>query len=231
MDEYRAELLRDNNWAFKTSWDFGFSIARKELVNVIDIKPDMDILDVGCANGKTLEYIRDNYKVKLYGIEPDRQLASEAGRYGKIFAGTVEKYLKVSRQKFDAIILADVIEHLKEPWITVRELGSRLKDGGAIYASIPNFFNATVVVNLFKYGTFAYHSCDIINKEHLRFFTAMDCMNLFIIAGLVPTILGGIGGVCYEEGVLEDAQLLGNVFKRDDYNFNSYQLVFRATKE
>lgn len=229
-EDYRDYLVKDNKWAFNLDWDFSWSAARTEIVKIMDIKPNMDILEVGCADGKTLEYIKDNYNVKLYGIEPDTKLAQEAGRYCDIYTGTVEDYLKVIKFKFDAIIMADVIEHLREPWIVVRDLAERLKDGGAIYASIPNFMHASVIWNLFICGSFAYQSCDIVNKEHLRFFTINDIAALFKIAGLNKCMVSGIE-LEFPPETVEKVKILGSIFGRDDYHFNIYQFLIKATRE
>jgi len=229
LEDYRDYLVKDNNWAFMESWNYTFTSPRIEIVNVMDIQSGQDIIDVGCADGRTLEYIKNNYNANLYGIEPDKDAAKQAGKHAKIFPITIEEFLKTNDQEFDLIIMADVIEHLKESWIVVRELGNRLKKGGYIYASIPNFFNATVMMNLFIYGTFGYASNDIVNKEHLRFFTFQDVMALFQICGLQPEMLGGLGAQM-PEGAVGRAEQLGKVFGRTDYNFDIYQFVLRASK-
>ena len=231
--EYRDKIAADDKWAFLEKWDFSFSEARYQLVDAMNLKGGEKILDVGAANGATLKYIKERYDCRLYGIEPESKLAKEAVKYGKIYVGTVENWLHSPFEDYDSqydfIIMADVIEHLLEPWAIVRDIAKHLKKSGAIFASIPNFLNATVIVNLFKYGTFGYKSCDIVNKEHLRFFTTLDCMDLFKICGLKPEILGGIAA-CYAEGTLEAAKLFTEIFKRSDYNIDSYQLCFKATK-
>ncbi len=203
---------------------------------MMDIKEDMDILDVGCANGETLKYIKDNYNlpgVKLYGIEPDRKLARQSLRYGDIYQGYVEDYLKSLPHKsfrFDAIIMGDVIEHLKEPWIILRDMAKRLKNKGAIYASIPNIMHASVLYNLFAGNSFSYGSCDIINKEHLRFFTIHDIINLFLMAGLNKLTTAGLTCIFPEE-TIEAMKPLEQLFGRNDYYFNVYQFIIKASKD
>ena len=231
LEDYRDYLVKDNGWAFNLDWDFSWSAARIEIVKIMDIKPGMDILEVGCANGKTLEFIKENYYVNLYGIEPDKELAKQAMRWAKIYPITVEKFLKTyTGNKFNAIIMADVIEHLREPWMVIRDLVKHLKDDGAIYASIPNFMHASVIWNLFACGSFAYSSNDIVNKEHLRFFTMNDIASLFKIAGLNKCIVSGIEAEFPLE-TIEKIKILGNVFGRDDYYFNIYQFIVKATRE
>jgi O-antigen biosynthesis protein len=230
VQAYRDGQQKDDRWAFNTSWDFGFSQARTELVGAMDIKEGMDILDIGCANGTTLKYIKDNNSgVSLCGVEPCKRLAKQAKQYAKVHNCTVEKFLKRHRHKYDIIIMADVIEHLLDPWTVVRDMGKLLKTGGYIIASIPNVLNCTVIINLFKYGTFGYHSCDIVNKEHIRFFSSIDMMELFRIAGLKPELLGGIAAN-YQPGILEQAKAFTKIYNRRDYNIDSYQLALKAHK-
>ena len=234
VQAYREEQQKDDKWAFTKHWNFGFSQARTELVGAMDIKPGMNILDVGCANGATLKYIKDNYNdTNLYGIEPDRKLAIESKPYGYIYNSSVEDYLKKckrhNQENFDIIIMADVIEHLLDPWTVVRDMGKLLKTGGYIIASIPNVLNCTVIINLFKYGTFGYHSCDIVNKEHIRFFSSIDMIELFRIAGLRPELLGGMAAN-YQPGILEQAKAFTKIYNRRDYNIDSYQLALKAHK-
>ncbi len=227
--EYRKYLAEDNRWAFLDKWDYGFSALREDIIDIMSVQPDDNILDIGCADGKTLAAIKENYKVNLYGVEPDSELASEADKYGKIFNGTIEAYLKICHQEFDAIIMADVIEHLKEPWAVVREVARHMADNGALYASIPNYFHATVMYNLFECGSFGYASNDIVNKEHIRFFTLNDSINLLKMAGLEHFEIYG-NHVPSNEKSIETAQKLQDLFKKD-FNFDVYQFVIKATKE
>ena len=230
VQAYREGQQKDDRWAFNEHWDFGFSQARVELVRAMDINIGTDILDIGCANGSTIKFIKDNNKgANLYGVEPDKGLAKEAKQFAKIYNCSVERFLKRNRRKYDIIIMADVIEHLLDPWTVVRDMGKLLKTGGYIIASIPNVLNCTVIINLFKYGTFGYHSCDIVNKEHIRFFSSIDMIELFRIAGLRPELLGGMAAN-YQPGILEQAKAFTKIYNRRDYNIDSYQLAFKAHK-
>jgi len=237
FQEYKDWLAKDNNWAYYTKADFTFSSPRTEIVGIMDIANGMDILEVGCADGKTLGFIKERFNVKLYGIEPDEENAKLADSHGDIFHGTVEDFIiKYPDKRFDGIIMADVIEHLLEPWSVVRDVAGMLKTGGSIYASIPNFFHATVIYNLFKTGSFAYHSSDLINKDHLRFFTFFDAMILFVMSGLKPVFIGGIrlpieNDYKKLDELIEMVKPILDTFARNDYYSDFYQLIIKATKE
>ncbi len=228
LTAYREWLDTDNNWAFMEKPDYSFGLAREEIIGIMELWEGMDILDIGCSDGQTLDILKKDH-VNTYGVEPDKELACKAGKNSTVFNMTVEDYLEKEDKKFDAIIMADVIEHLMEPWIVVKEVGNRLKDGGLIYASIPNYFNATVMYNLFAHGSFAYDSYCIINKHHLRYFTLNDSMHLFRICGLKPVLIGAVD-FPLSDTCMKVVKHLGEVFKRDDYHFEAYHFIIKAGK-
>lgn len=227
---YRKWLQKDNNWAFYDKGDFSFGVSRDEIIEIMELRKGMDILDVGCANGLTLDSLQKKHSLNTYGVEPDKKLADEAKEHSTIYNMTVEDYLVKEDKKFDAIIMADVIEHLLEPWIVVREMGNRLKPGGFIYASIPNVMHATVLWNLFAVASFAYDSYCIVGKNHIRYFTYNDSMQLFKICGLKPVCIGAIDYKVSDE-MIKLVKRLGEVFKRNDYHFEAYHFIFKVGKD
>jgi SAM-dependent methyltransferase len=230
LNEYREYLMKDDKWAFITSWDYDpISSPRVDVVELMDIKPGDKILDVGCSGGKTLKYIKDKYSdVELYGIEPDKKWAGKAKKYGEIFTGKLDEFLKTNKVKFNSVIMADVIEHLLEPWIDVKETVNHMVDNGCLYVSIPNFFHHTVMYNLFECGSFSYRSNDIINRGHLRYFTMGDCIQLLDIAGFKNLKIYG-NRVYSSERIKEVTNKLQEMFRKD-FNFDIYQFVIKATR-
>jgi len=72
---------------------------------------------------------------------------------------------------FDCIIFADILEHLKDPLVLLKNATSFLSDGGVIIASIPNIRHHTTIINLLFKGYWPYRERGIHDKTHLRFFT------------------------------------------------------------
>jgi 2-polyprenyl-3-methyl-5-hydroxy-6-metoxy-1,4-benzoquinol methylase len=50
--------------------------------------------------------------------------------------------------RFDVIVLADVLEHLREPRVVLRRLRGFLNGDGYVVASIPNVAHAAVALEL-----------------------------------------------------------------------------------
>jgi 2-polyprenyl-3-methyl-5-hydroxy-6-metoxy-1,4-benzoquinol methylase len=90
-----------------------------------------------------------------------------------------KKELPFKKQYFDAIILADVLEHLLDAENTIATLLPYLKKDGAIYVSLPNIRYANALYKIVVKGSFEYEDYGIFDKTHLRFFCKKDMKKLF----------------------------------------------------
>jgi len=227
-----TEVEENTDWMFDTGWDFSSDSARVDVCKWIDKKPadKFSILDVGCASGKTLKYLKETFpKAKLYGIEPDSKLAGMASEYGDIAIGSVENYLKVPHMKFDYILFSDVLEHLLEPWTVLRDMGAFLKAGGKVLASIPNVEFIAVIISLLR-SRFCYGSKGIVNKQHLRFFTLTEIIQMFDACGYT-SVEYTYNTAHLEKEVVELIEFLEKSFGKHKWkHYDAYQYVIRAER-
>jgi len=86
--------------------------------------------------------------------------------------------------QFDAVVAADVLEHLPNPWAAVRLLSGYLRWGGRMIVSLPNVANYALRLELLR-GHFRYNSTTILARGHLCFFTISSAQELFQQAGLI----------------------------------------------
>jgi SAM-dependent methyltransferase len=93
--------------------------------------------------------------------------------------------LQVFEESFDAVICADVLEHLRDPWASVRRLARLLKPNGLLLSSIPNFRNHRALRSIVLQGDFQYADAGLLDRTHLRFFCRANARDLFEQAGLV----------------------------------------------
>ena len=169
------------------SYPYSF-IPRTELLEHMDLQKDgLNVLEVGCACGATLLAIRNaNPKAEVYGIEFDKKAAEMARHFAVVEALNVEKLDRPAwHEKFDYIILGDVIEHLREPWQTMKNLAAVLKPGGCVIISVPNVMHFSVFRMMLK-GRWQYEEAGILDRTHLRFFTRTEVVALLQEAGLEP---------------------------------------------
>lgn len=144
------------------------------------------VLEVGCASGyMSKELIKKGCKV--YGIEIDQDLAKKAVKYlSGLIIGDIENedtLKKIGKLRFDSIILADVLEHLRNPAVVARNLTRFLKTSGRVYISVPNIAFLTNRIH-HLIGNFDYTTWGIMDENHLRFFTKRSILGLVKKTGL-----------------------------------------------
>ncbi len=69
------------------------------------------------------------------------------------------------------IILADVVEHLIDPWRVIKQLSRFLSRESFLIASIPNIRHWRVLKDLILFDKWEYQEAGILGEGHLRFFT------------------------------------------------------------
>ena len=103
------------------------------------------VLDVGCAAGYLAKEIKKKKKSVVYGIEYDAESGQKARRvFEKVWIGSVEDnklFKKIPIKKFDFLILADILEYLRNPEIFLQYSKKWLKKNGKVLVSIPNIAN------------------------------------------------------------------------------------------
>ena len=174
--------------------------ARADVLELLPDRPG-NLLEIGSVTGstsaaaKTLGKAAHVVAVDLVDPRPEH-----VGPHG------IDRFVRGSAESldfaglggpFDAILCADVLEHLVDPWTTVGRLRDALAPGGCIVASLPNFRNHRVLTQVVLRGSFRYEAAGILDETHLRFFCRQDVLRLFSSAGLeveaVATNMGGYG--------------------------------------
>jgi GT2 family glycosyltransferase/2-polyprenyl-3-methyl-5-hydroxy-6-metoxy-1,4-benzoquinol methylase len=142
------------------------------------------VIDFGCAGGalgRALKASRPSIEVR--GIEPVAEQAERARKVlDDVMIGGADDPLPASWPAPDCIVFADVLEHLVDPWSAVRRARELLRPGGTLVVSIPNVLHHSVVRDLAR-GRFDYRDAGVLDRTHLRFFTAATARELVEQAG------------------------------------------------
>jgi 2-polyprenyl-3-methyl-5-hydroxy-6-metoxy-1,4-benzoquinol methylase len=150
---------------------------------------DLRVLDVGCASGANGRYLLEQgIAAYVEGLEIDETMAAEAVQHlSRVIVGNIEDaavFARISAEPFDRILIGDVLEHLVDPWLTLRQLGARLSRDGLLLFSVPNIGHIDVFIHLFIKKYWPYNPRGIFDRTHLRFFTRRNVLELVDQAGL-----------------------------------------------
>jgi len=158
---------------------------------VVDlVPPGARVLEFGCATGYMSEVLTKRLGCSVTGIELSPESAESARRYcDRVVVGDAET-LDLARTldgaHFDAVIFADVLEHLREARTVLNRVRPLLAEGGVVIASIPNVAHASVRLALLA-GEFRYREAGLLDRTHLRFFTRESIQDLFEASGYFVT--------------------------------------------
>lgn len=142
------------------------------------------ILDVGCGAGAFGRLLKERGAEEVIGIELEERACAIAREIlDDALCGDIERMeLPFEYEHFDCVVFGDVLEHLTDPAATLRNLARFLVPEGAVVASIPNA-RFCQVVQMLAEGRWKYEDAGILDRTHLRFFTAVEMRVLFREAG------------------------------------------------
>lgn len=142
------------------------------------------VLDVGCASGYLARELARRGCV-VTGLEPDPQAAAAARAHCvTVLEGDVEQEANRAALPFnqEAVLFADVLEHLRDPLGTLSFTRSLLAPGGRVVVSLPNTAHWTGRRAVLR-GRFPYADHGLFDRTHLRFFTRSSAHELARDAG------------------------------------------------
>ncbi len=188
---YRLAVALDT---FLHSFGNYYEHARPELQALIPIDT-RTILDVGCGAGALGAALKRRDSIEVVGVEADRGAAEAARKIlDRVHLGDIEVLdLPYSPGRFDCIVLADILEHLRDPWGVLRRLVPLLAARGRLVASLPNVRHWSVVRGLLE-GEWAYLPAGILDQGHLRFFTLKSGRALLESTGLTVVEVHALQG-------------------------------------
>lgn len=157
-----------------------------QILSMLDtLGPASRVLDVGTATGYLGAALRQRGFSHLAGIERHPGWAAEA----RAFYETLEE-LDIEHDEFswppgtfDAVVCADVLEHVREPRQILQRLLPLIKPSGWLIVSLPNVAHWSLRMSLLC-GRFEYVDNGILDRDHLRFFTRTTARRMLRAAGL-----------------------------------------------
>ena len=116
------------------------------------IEKDTRVLDVGCADGTLMKFLKDNKNIDIRGLELSKDKVQECIAKGlTVIEGNAEKDLKQFPEKsFDYVVLSQTLQAFLDPEFVITEL---LRVGKKAIVTIPNFGYWKVRLHLLTKGT------------------------------------------------------------------------------
>lgn len=131
------------------------------------------VLDLGCSSGVMGATLRARGQ-HVVGLEVDPQLAALARtRLETVIEADVEALAAAGTDPggpFDCVVAADVLEHLRDPWLVVRWARTLLSPRGSLVVSVPNVCHLRTFWALAVRRRWPFEDVGIFDRSHLRFF-------------------------------------------------------------
>ena len=148
------------------------------------LKPQDSLADIGCATGALLAEFKRRGFNNLLGIDPS-PACTDAGKrlYGIDMRPMTIGRLHEVTERFDAVILGGVLEHLCDVDASLALVTGILKPGGRLYIEVPD---AT------RYHHWFSAPYQFLSMEHVNFFSPLSLSNLMARHGLRPAFVNRV---------------------------------------
>lgn len=157
-----------------SKYDFEIDLSTNTSTGMIlsQIRPGSVVLEFGCATGRMTRYMKEAMGCQVYIVEYDPGAFEVARQYAEdglcddiLTFRWAEKFREIT---FDAIIFADVLEHLSAPERVMEAAAKLLKDTGCVYVSVPNVTHNDVLLKACQ-ERFDYTGTGLLDDTHIHF--------------------------------------------------------------
>ncbi len=146
------------------------------------------VLEIGCGPGSITRMLVQEGQCEVTGIELDASAIEKAAPYCKTIMQADLNSPEWPRllddlPPFDVVIAADVLEHLYDPWITLKQMTALIGQDSYLVISLPHVGHAAVASCLIN-SNFEYRDWGLLDRTHIRFFGLRNIEELFAQADL-----------------------------------------------
>ena len=194
------------------------------------------VLEVGCASGHVTRALVAQGNTVI-GVEIDPEAAKTAAEHAeRVVVGDLEVMdldVELGDDRFDVVVLGDVLEHLRDPLPVLRSARRLLAPKGFIVISVPNVAHVDVRLMLLS-GRWDYRDLGLMDRTHLRFFTRASARKLLADAGLAVVDIDRVVVPAFATELGVDAHtvptdIVGPLL--EDPDAETYQFVIKAVAD
>jgi methionine biosynthesis protein MetW len=116
------------------------------------IEPGSQVLDLGCANGDLLAYLKEHKNVRGTGIELEEEKVANCIERGlTVLQGDFrQEVCDYPKNRFDVIVLSQTLQQIRDPKGLLEHL---LRIGKRVIVSFPNFAHWSCRLQILLFGT------------------------------------------------------------------------------
>jgi len=162
--------------------------SRRAIARHLPDRPDLRVLELGCGfHAAQLVALASRLK---HGVGVDFQISPELRALDKFsfHEGTIEETLpKLEPERFDAILLISVLEHLRDPLTVIESARGLLKPSGVLLINVPTWLGKRFLeFSAFRLGL----SPKVEMDDHKMYYDKRDLWPLLVRAGFKPSLIG-----------------------------------------
>ena len=171
------------------------------------------ILDIGCGLGMYVDKFR-RFSDEVYGVDVDPDKVAQASEWLPNIQMAPGEHLPYRDGEFDVILLNEVIEHVDDDLLTIREAYRCLRRDGHIVIYAPNRLYPYETHGFYVFGHYFFRLLPFVNWlpsrirdvfcPHVRIYTARQIRQLFdgldVEFTAVTHILPGLDNVAERYG-------------------------------
>lgn len=217
-----------------SKYDFDLDLSQNTSTGIIlgFIGQGSRVLEFGCAEGRMTRYMKESLGCRVDIVEYDPEAYGKAIPFAA--QGLCDDIMnfrwteQFAKERYDAILFADVLEHLPDPESAVTRAATLLKPDGRIYISVPNITHNDVVLKACE-EHFDYTPVGLLDDTHCHFWGFANLEPMAQRCGLhLETVRGTYCPTgCTEQYVGTDSSaspLLRNILRDRKYG-EVYQFV------
>ncbi len=166
---------------------FGVWLSQRAIARRLPQGNDLEVLELGCGfHASNLVALVPRLK---RGAGVDFQIAPEAEKLEKLsfYKGAIEEAISsLIGQRFDAVLLISVLEHLKDPLSIIEASRNLLKRSGVLLINVPTWRGKGFLeFSAFRLGL----SPKVEMDDHKMYYDKRDLWPLLVRAGFKPSMI------------------------------------------
>ena len=165
----------------------GVWLSRRAIARNLPKRSDLEVLELGCGF-RAAQLVALEPRLK-HGVGVDLRISPELRSLQKFtfYEGSIEETLpRLGTQRFDAILLISVLEHLLDPLLVIQSARGMLKPSGSLLINVPTWLGKSFLeFSAFRLGL----SPRVEMDDHKMYYDKRDLWPLLVRAGFRPSMI------------------------------------------